>query len=156
MLIDIKSISRSLGATLTIEMEIGPEEPFCQFQEYRLTSPLVFRGVLQNSGDGMITLTGRILTRYSGECARCLTGVESDLDLPVEERFRIQGQAGTSDDEMSYRYSGTMLDISQAIRDNLLTALPQRLLCRDDCRGLCPECGANLNEQDCGHGKLPG
>jgi uncharacterized protein len=151
MLIDIRSISRSLDATLAVETEIGPDEPFCKFQEYRLTSPLVFRGVLQNSGDSAITLTGRIRTTYRGECARCLTEVESELDQPVKERFRAQGQAGSGEDEDSYRYGGTMLDISQAIRDNLVTALPQRLLCREGCRGLCPVCGANLNEQDCGH-----
>jgi uncharacterized protein len=151
MLIDIKSISRSLGATLTIETEIGPDEPLCQFQEYRLTSPLIIRGVLQNSGAGTITWTGRLRTTYSGECARCLAEVESELDLPVEERFRAQGLTGSGEDGDIYRYSGTVLDISQAIRDNLVTALPQRLLCREGCRGLCPVCGANLNEQDCGH-----
>ncbi len=151
MLFDIKTISRSVGATLTIETEIGPDEPFCQFQDYRLTRPLVFRGVLQNSGQGIITLTGRVQTAYSGECARCLTVVESDVDLPVSECYRPATQAAAGEEDNSYRYGGSQLDISQALRDNLLLALPQRLLCRTDCRGLCPVCGADLNQQDCGH-----
>jgi uncharacterized protein len=151
MLIDIKSISRSVGATLTIETEIGPDEPFCQFKDYRLTRPLVFRGALQNNGQGIINLTGRIQTAYSGECARCLARVESDVDLPVSECYRPAIQAAAGEDDDSYRYGGTQLDIGQALRDNLLLALPQRLLCRADCQGLCPVCGADLNKQDCGH-----
>jgi uncharacterized protein len=154
MLVDIKNISRSFGATLTIETEIGPDEPFCQFQDYWLTRPLVFRGVLQKSGEEIYNLSGRIQTAFAGECARCLVRVESAVDLPVSECFRPAAQAETGEDDDCYRFDGFVLDIGQAIRDNLLLALPQRLLCREDCRGLCPECGASLNDQDCGHAAL--
>ena len=155
MLIDIKSISRSRGASLTIETENGPEELSSDLKEYKLTRPLVFKGKLQNSGEGIMTLTGQIRTAYSGECARCLTRVELEVDLPLVETFRLSEIAGSQLIDENYWYSGMVVDISQAIRDNLLLAMPQRLLCREDCKGLCPDCGSNLNNEDCGHAEMP-
>jgi len=149
MLIDIRTISRSIGASLAIETEIGLSELDFSFQGYRLTRPPFFKGLLQNADNGILTLTGRISTGYEGECARCLQPVREELDIPLTETFRSVSSADDPDDGDSYRYEGNQLEIGQAIRDNLLTVIPQRLLCRDDCRGLCPDCGANLNEKEC-------
>lgn len=161
MLIDVKSISRSRGASLTIETETDPEEMSSTLKEYWLTRPLIFNGTLQNGGEGVMNLEGRIRTTYNGECARCLTQVEVAVDLPLSEIYRLSDLAGAEDDAESYRYNDTVIDLSQAIRDNLVLAMPIRLLCREDCRGLCPVCGVNLNDLDDGHshgnpGVLPG
>lgn len=153
MLIDIKSISHSKGASMAIEVEKSPDElPFSSLA-YRLTRPLSFSGTLTNTGDGILTLTGRIQTAFSGECARCLAPVTCDLNLSLSESYQAAATLATAADEPdaeSYRYAGSQLDLSQAIRDNLVLALPQRLLCREDCLGLCPDCGNNLNEKNCG------
>jgi uncharacterized protein len=150
MLIDVKSISASKGASMTVETEIDPDELVFSALEYQLTRPLVFQGLLQNTGNRILALTGRIRTSFAGECARCLMPVECSLDLPLTEAFRPAKSAEAPDDEDSYEYAGLQLDIGQAIRDNLVLALPQRLFCREDCLGLCPDCGASLNERDCG------
>jgi uncharacterized protein len=149
MLIDIRSITRSMDAVLAIEVQTAPDQVGLSFQDYQLTRPLDFQGTIRHSGGGVIALTGRLRTAYRGECARCLVPVETALDLAVAETFRPAAQTGEEDD--SYPYSGPLLDISQALRDNLVLAMPQRLYCREDCRGLCPVCGANCNETDCGH-----
>lgn len=150
MLIDIKSISRSTGASLTIETEISLNELDFSFQDYRLTRPPFFRGLLHNTGDGILSLTGRVSAEFEGACARCLTTVRKELDIPLAESFQPLRTADDSGDKDGYRYDGNQLDIGQAIRDNLLPDILQRLLCREDCRGLCPDCGTNLNEKDCG------
>ena len=150
MLIDIRTLSRCTGASVAIEWEISPEElPFCS-QDYRLTRTLVFRGKLQNDGDGILSLTGQIQTAYAGECARCLVPVGRDLVVALAEAFLPARDAQKAAVQDSYVYEGLQLDISQAIRDNLMLSLPPRLYCREDCRGLCPECGADLNQIDCG------
>ena len=154
MLIDIRTISRSIGASLTIETEISLNELEFSFQDYRLTRPPSFRGLLQNTGDGILTLTGQLSAGYEGGCARCLTTVHEELDIPLAETFQPMKSAEESGDEDGYRYEGGQLDIGQAIRDNLLPVIMQRLLCREDCRGLCPDCGSNLNEKDCGCAKM--
>lgn len=149
MLIDIKSISRSREAFIAIETEIGPDELVFSALDYRLVEPLVFQGQLQAAGDGVLTLVGRLTTVYEGICARCLVLVRNLLDVPVREVFRPVAMTDDGETEDSYRYEGFAVDIMPAIRDNLVLALPQRLICREECRGLCPDCGGNLNEQAC-------
>jgi uncharacterized protein len=125
MLIDIRTISRSTGASLAIETEIGLSELNFSFQDYRLTRPPFFTGVLQNVGNGIFTLTGHVSAGYEGECARCLQPVREELDLPLAETYRPLASADAAGDDEGYRYEGSQLDIGQAIRDNLLPAIPR-------------------------------
>lgn len=150
MLIDIKPISRSAGAALAIELEISPDDLDLTSLGYRLSRPLEFRGLLQNTGNGILALTGRIQAGYEGDCARCLTTVGADLEIAVSDNFQPGDDAGDEKDELTYRYSGGCLDISQAMRDNLIPSLPARMICREDCPGLCPDCGTNHNVNECG------
>lgn len=150
MLIDIRTISRSTGASMAIETEISPEELDVSSLGYRLTRPLSFRGEVQNAGDGILSLTGQIETGYEGDCARCLVPVAQELSGPIAESFQSSRTEAEETDDLAYRYSGGYLDVGQAIRDNLLPALPVRMICREDCLGLCPDCGTNLNDKECG------
>jgi uncharacterized protein len=81
--------------------------------------------------------------RIHGPCFRCLG--DAVLDLPVRAR---EYQASSPDDEqLTNPYlSGDNLDVSAWARDAVALALPDKILCRSDCAGLCPECGKNLNE----------
>jgi uncharacterized protein len=156
MLIDITTISRSTGASLTIEAEISPKELALAFQGKVFDQPLFFSGMLQNTGKGVFSLTGAFRTRYSTDCARCLGPASINIEAPLSEQF-LSGQAAAEQGPGSegYRYSSHAIDIGQALRDNLVLALPQRLLCREDCPGICPECGKNLNEGTCGCADKP-
>lgn len=150
MLIDIKSVSRSREAFIEIDTEIGLDILSISFQGYRLTGPVSFKGRLQADGDDILGLSGRLTGAFEGICARCLDLVSRPLDIPVDEIFRPDaGSEGETVSE-SYRYEGHVVELLPAIRDNLVLALPPRLLCRPECRGLCPRCGTNLNEKDCG------
>jgi len=99
MHIDIKSILYSKGSSLAIDTEISPEELDFSYQDYRLCRPLAFRGTMQNTEKGILTLTGRIQTSYEGDCARCLAPVKVDLDLDVIETFRSAALSGAAEDE---------------------------------------------------------
>ena len=148
MLIDIKTISQSTGAWQAIEIESQPEDFDLSSLGYHLVRPLLFRGRLQNTEDGVLVLEGQVALTYEGECARCLRPVRRSLNLAVSERYLPAGETA-ADDEPGYSYSGGHVDISQAIRDSVLPVLPGRLVCQESCRGLCPHCGIDLNEQDC-------
>lgn len=151
MLIDITSISRSVGAFLTIEAEIRPKELALTFQGEFFDQPLAFRGQLQNNGKGLYSLTGTIHSHYSTACARCLAPASTAIEASINESYMPGLQtADQGPDPEGYRYAGHVVDIDQALRDNLLLALPQRLLCRENCPGICPACGKNLNEGSCG------
>jgi uncharacterized protein len=81
----------------------------------------------------------------AGPCMRCL----ADADVAVDIDAREVDQPGTDDEELRSPYvDGDELDLSSWAHDALLLALPLQLVCRPDCKGLCPVCGASLNEAD--------
>jgi DUF177 domain-containing protein len=104
-----------------------------------------------------IFLEGRISAATASVCARCA----EEFAAPRTRAFRYvlsprvldsMGDGGgvKADDVEFTEYEGEEIDLSPPIREQLLLALPTRALCREDCRGLCPRCGANLNQGACG------
>ncbi len=96
------------------------------------------------SMDNEIDVIGDITLSYSGGCDRCGEAVHADLVITLEETFYP-----TTLEEDDYTYSGTKLDLTQAIIDSILLQLPTSLLCSEQCRGLCPICGTNLSVSQC-------
>ncbi|NLM78978.1 MAG: DUF177 domain-containing protein, partial [Ruminococcaceae bacterium] len=90
------------------------------------------------------------LAAVTGECARCLKPVSCELDIHIDELYRSGAAEETSETEDCYRFAGWSVDLLPALRDNLVLAIPLRLYCREDCRGICATCGADLNEKPCG------
>jgi uncharacterized protein len=97
-----------------------------------------------------VVVTATVETRWVGECRRCLTPVAGDVRARVRELY----EPG-SDGEETYPLYGDQLDLALLARDAVVLELPQVPLCREDCQGLCPYCGANRNEIDCGHDLVP-
>jgi uncharacterized protein len=95
---------------------------------------------LESVMDGVL-VSGSALAPLRGECVRCLDGVESDLDAPFQELYVYpDGDA----DEGASRLVGDLLDLEPVLRDAVVLALPLQPLCREDCPGMCAECGALL------------
>ena len=87
----------------------------------------------------------RFTAHVAGPCMRCL----ADADVAVEVDAREVDQPGTDDEELRSPYiDGDELDLSSWAHDALVLALPLQLVCRPDCKGLCPVCGTSLNEAD--------
>jgi uncharacterized protein len=104
-----------------------------------------------------IRLVGNLATRVEVSCARCLDPVSQDLLRDFDLLYRPQGaDRGRSDEapvsgtesEISY-YEGEGLLLEDVLREQVLLALPLRVICRADCKGLCPHCGRNLNQETC-------
>jgi uncharacterized protein len=100
--------------------------------------------------DGGIEVIADIRAPWRGECRRCLCPLEGELRTHVRElyRSRLSGEADTADDE-TYPLHGDALDLRPLVRDALLLELPLAPLCRPDCAGLCPTCGADRNVGSC-------
>jgi uncharacterized protein len=100
--------------------------------------------------DGGIEVEAEVVAPWRGECRRCLRPVTGRLRCDVREVYRPRhpGEAGDEDEE-TYPLEGEMLDLSPLVRDALLLELPIAPLCREDCLGLCPTCGAELNDGPC-------
>lgn len=95
-----------------------------------------------------VLVTGTAVVQVRGECVRCLGEVSGTLEIDVQELFVHPG-SGATDDEAS-RLEDDLVDLEPLLRDGVVLDLPFQPLCREDCEGLCVECGANLND-DPGH-----
>ncbi len=96
--------------------------------------------------DGGIAASGTVRAPWVGVCRRCATAVGGDLVIGVTERFAPD--ASPDDDEL-YPISDDTIDLGPLVRDAIVLELPSAPLCRPDCRGLCPHCGADRNEGEC-------
>ena len=94
---------------------------------------------------GGVSVTGTVTAPWAGVCRRCLAPAAGTIVVPVRELYT---EGGDGDD--TYPLDGDDLDLEPLVHDAVLLELPQAPLCRPDCGGLCPLCGANRNEGDCG------
>lgn len=104
-----------------------------------------------DSVDGGVEVAATIRAPWAGECRRCLKPVGGTLRSEVREMYRPRPPGEPPDqDEETYPLSGEMLDLRPLLRDAILLDLPIAPLCREDCQGLCPSCGSDLNDGSCG------
>src|ERR1700733_14505607 len=103
-----------------------------------------------------IRVQGRLATRLEMACARCLEPIIQDVNREFDLLYRPQGADAGRDEmsvtdaeaEISY-YEGEGLPLEDVVREQVLLAAPLKVTCREDCKGLCPHCGKNLNEGQC-------
>jgi uncharacterized protein len=128
----------------TIAVDASIDVP--PFEDLRFPSPA--HVVLELRGaDRGIRIEGKIGATAVGECRRCLAEVELPLHLEIDERVA----PGEETDPLaeSNVLVGERLDLGDLVRQLTLTTLPMSLLCSEECRGLCPECGRNRNTGAC-------
>lgn len=103
-----------------------------------------------------IRLRGELSTALELTCARCLEPVAQDVKRSFELLYRPLGTDAGRDElsvtdaeaEIGY-YQGEGILLEDVLREQILLALPLKITCREDCQGLCPHCGMNLNQQRC-------
>jgi uncharacterized protein len=103
-----------------------------------------------------IRLRGDLATSVELVCARCLEPVEQDVKRTFELLYRPVGVDAGRDElsvtdaeaEIGY-YQGQGILLEDVLREQVLLALPLKITCREDCKGLCPQCGVNLNQHQC-------
>ncbi|MDD2443453.1 MAG: DUF177 domain-containing protein [Desulfotomaculaceae bacterium] len=110
----------------------------------RFPDPVEARLNVVNTGD-LLVVQGKISGRLLLSCNRCLEHFSWDFEVPFEESYAPATGGGNE----YLTFSGDMMDITPEVLKSIMLALPMKLLCRDDCKGICPECGRNLNEHTC-------
>lgn len=121
--------------------------------------PLHWQIDIANTGDAFL-VTGTVEGTAKLSCSRCLDDVEVPVTGDIEGYYLINRESEVPDDleEEEFEYLGedNIIDIAPLIQSALLLEIPPFPLCSDECRGLCPQCGANLNEGECGCTHSPG
>jgi len=105
--------------------------------------------VTLQSFEGGVMATGTVRAPWSGTCCRCTVPVAGELTVLFRERFADRVAPGEPEDEEAYPIVDNELDLRPMVRDAVLLELPLAPLCRSDCAGLCPECGADRNVEGC-------
>lgn len=104
-------------------------------------------GEIKNAG-GYMPLTAKCSVNVSGQCARCLKPVTVNVVTEFSRTVAVHLEADDENDEYIL-VEQDQIEIGEPIREELLLSLPSRFLCSDECKGLCPKCGCNLNEKTC-------
>ena len=129
---------------------IGPDE------EYTVAAPVHLVMDVHKDGEAY-RVTGRVTTRLRLECGRCLEPFESPVDSPFELRYVPEALAGAEENEREVGeddlttafYREDAIDLGELMHEQFVLALPMKPLCSEACKGLCPQCGTNLNKGTC-------
>lgn len=144
---DLRDLARGPVET---QAEVAAEDPLFAGLGIALAEPVRVGGRLQATGEGRYYWHGTLHTVVSGECRRCLTPVA----VPVAADIGALFAEDALDDPDAYPLPprATEVDLRPAVREELALAAPGYVVCREDCRGLCPRCGKDLNAGPCGCG----
>jgi len=145
---DLGGLRLSSGEGRRLELSVAVEPFVLGGEEYTVVngSVVVHLDISRTTGQGY-ALRLRFSAGLEGPCMRCLEAAMPSFDVDAYE----VSQPGESEELDSPYVEGGVLDLKAWVRDALALVLPATLLCRPDCAGLCPVCGANLNEAEPGH-----
>jgi uncharacterized protein len=146
--LDVSDLLRGISAETEFreKREFSPLEEGGEKLEFK--GPVEFNLVVRKVNSELMaegTVAGKVMI----ECSRCLSKLILLLKTEVREIFRKPAGPGESPEE-AFEIIGGEIDLGPLAEQAFLLALPLKPLCREDCKGLCPTCGKNLNEGDCG------
>ena len=151
MKIDVSLILKEPGESFSFDMKGTVGELTVAGGSAEIPGPLTVRGVVTSLGDG-VYVQASVRASVTLLCSRCLSSFERPVDLSCEGKFTGDVLAKESEDEEdveTFPLEGTFCHLDEMIRHEIVLSLPMKPLCSDECKGLCPKCGKNLNEGDC-------
>lgn len=140
---DVSTLTKArLGTSLTLNVDTGPQD----LTDLELD---FVRGTIQVVRvQGGLLVRGTVKSQLGLECVRCLDPFVLPVTLELEETFRLP-EAGPRPDLVYAVSDNDWLDLAPLLREQAWVVLPMKPLCHADCKGLCPQCGANLNVESC-------
>lgn len=164
MKIDVSNLRHEPGAVIPISWETDASGFESVIPQTRFEGRLLLTGQLQHVEHGTFRLDAHLTVPYHALCDRCLTELAGELEFDIDEQFvsdwkparpersygyEIEEEDTDDSDEAYFAYRGHTIDLTEAIGQLMIMALPYQMLCREDCRGLCATCGRDLNEGSC-------
>jgi len=137
---------------LSVKGQVDWQEIELDIGKCKILSPVNFEYEMFADKDTLI-LTGKVKTKIEHPCVRCLQPVELEINgkmeaiyLPKSEMKYLKKEEELEELENTIYYSGEELDLTDRVIEAIILEVPMKVLCSDDCKGLCPVCGENLNE----------
>lgn len=146
LVVDLRDLGRGpLDTRGTLDAEHAALEGL----DFELAGPLEVAGRIQQTGPDDYYWRGHLSGSVRQECGRCLTGLEQRVESDIDAYFTNDPDAADEPQRYPLPATGYALDLAPVVREELILAVPLFPLCREDCAGLCPECGADLNRGPC-------
>ncbi len=147
--LDLNRLDRE--GSVRVEGEIPADAPLWEGTGLSFEGPLEVRLRAQETGSGEVVVRGTVRGVLARECRRCLDPVKLAVDEEVTLVYAPSDALADRDDpEVREIPPGVVeLDLEEALREELVLSVPPYSVCRPDCKGLCPTCGARLNEETC-------
>ena len=145
--INVAQIKRRLVGEKPLAFNLAPSELEINPSEMAVVGDIRMEGSISNTGD-VLLLQAKLSCEVHRTCGRCLKEFTGTNEAEVVEKFYPAGTENIEND--AFVYDSDVIDITEPLREGLLLAEPMQALCKPDCRGLCPVCGADLNDGDCG------
>ncbi len=145
---DLRDLERNAA---TVDGRLAADDPVWQAGDARPAAGVHATGRLSKAGPDRYYWSGHIEGEAAGSCRRCLTDAREAVREDVHVLYVGEGDEEVADDPDAYQIPprALTLDLSTAVREQWLLAAPEFFLCRDDCKGLCPRCGADWNAATC-------
>ncbi len=146
--VDLAELARK--KRLQIDASLPADLALLAGADFRLVGPLEVHLEVQEAMHDVVAL-GDMRGAAEVDCRRCLVPVRTPIDQQLTLLYRqgVSGVEAEAEEMYTLPERATQLDLSGAIREHLLLAVPEFVECRDACRGLCPRCGVNWNETTC-------
>jgi uncharacterized protein len=153
LVLDVRELGRRPGSMQRVQTEVpAPADLAVEMSRVPAGSPLRLDLRLESVVEGVL-VSGAVVAAITGECARCLAPLTGEVTADVQELFAY-AESTTEETTDEYEVShlvGDLLDLEPVIRDAVVLALPLAPLCREDCPGLCPDCGVALDDLPADH-----
>ena len=137
MVIDVRKLKYSGKEEVSFHFEYEPDGSTISLPNAEYDGLVQVNGTLTLSGKSVF-VDGEIKYSLNTLCTRCLTGVVFQNVVEFDEE---------------YKFKKGLVDLTEMVNEKLLLSMPYSVYCKEDCKGLCPECGANLNQTNCEHTK---
>ena len=142
---------RLLAFDYELPLTVDPDNSASFLWGVSFPSPMKVKGDITNTA-GYMRMRLSMSVEYSAECARCLAPVTDSFSLNLEKTVATKEVLSDVDEDRLDDYAiieNGFLDMDEQLMEQLEMEFPVRILCREDCRGLCQRCGKNLNEGEC-------
>ena len=147
MLLGLSKIIDCPGASVAFSTSVDLSD-LCYGVSYPVTEPVKAEGTVRNTA-GVLMMQGDITTTIHGTCDRCANDFDRDIHFPIDVVLVTEMANEENEDEWVFPLEGDSADLGDIVRTVFVLNLDSKLLCKEDCAGMCHRCGHNLNDGPC-------
>ena len=154
ILVDASQIREAIGTSIDVSSDVELGAVDVSGVTYTPREAAALTATLANGGEGIV-LHGSIRAVFEVECSRCLTAFPFEIATDVDTLFVDESTEIGSDEQDVFAVSGDQIDLAPIIESALRVEMPLAPVCMDDCCGICPSCGADMNAESCACAEVP-